>query len=230
MLLVGLFCVFATPASGFDFSSIHAERNNRSQALHAEPEETSGRRLFLGQFLATTTATMASPLVAHADPSALSKLQGPLQDSIAPGNWIGQFLGLNARTVTWTFDNATPAQVSQALVDTFNDLSPERRSKLYMPNFDITQADADRVHVMTWTKNEWLDSLDVRLQPRGTTGTVARANFYATGFLPTIIPGAPILNIGLFWIPFGSNGPREMLQDFRLRAIEGLLRKQLQSS
>ena len=102
MLLVGLFCVFATPASGFDFSSIHAERNNRSQALHAEPEETSGRRLFLGQFLATTTATMASPLVAHADPSALSKLQGPLQDSIAPGNWIGQFLGLNARTVTWT--------------------------------------------------------------------------------------------------------------------------------
>lgn len=60
-------------------------------------------------------------------------------------------------------------------------------------------------------------------------GCVANASFYATGFLPTTIPLAPLLNVGLAVLPFGSPGPRgEMLQDFRLRALRGLVTKQLE--
>ena len=54
------------------------------------------------------------------------------------------------------------------------------------------------------------------------------ASFYATGFFPTSLPLAPLLNVGMAWLPFASPGPRnEMLQEFRLRALKGLLDKKL---
>ena len=168
----------------------------------------------------------------------VSRLQGPVQDVIAPGHWIGQILGLNSRQETWKFPFHTPARVSKALVDVLEDLTPERRSKLYMPEFSIRRADAGTVHVLTWTRLEWLDTLDVRFEEGSPVirngeatpnGCVARASFYATGFLPTNIPGAPLLNVGLAWFPFASPGPRgEMLQEFRLRALKGLVSKKLE--
>ena len=39
-------------------------------------------------------------------------------------------------------------------------------------------------------------------------GTQAQATFYATGFFPTSIPLAPLLNVALFWFPFASPSPR----------------------
>jgi hypothetical protein len=117
-------------------------------------------------------------------------------------------------------------------VDVLEELTPERRAKLYMPEFEIQKADAKKVHVLTWTKLEWLDTLDVSLSARGSSnggGCLAEASFYATGFLPTNIPLAPLLNVGMAWFPFASPGPRgEMLQDFRLRALRGLVTKKLQ--
>ena len=145
------------------------------------------------------------PDLANADPSFVSSLQGPIQDALAPGHWIGQFIGINSKTETWEFP-ARPAEVSAALVDVLNELTPERRSKLLIPEFTIARADANKVHVITWTKAEWLDSFDVRLETRRGGGCVARASFYATGFVPTSIPLAPLINVGLAWIPFGSPG------------------------
>ena len=237
---------------------------------------------------------------ANAEPSAISSLQGSLQDAIAPGHWIGQFVGINSKTERWEFAGSNPQKVSAALVDVLNELTPERRTKLLIPEFRISQADSSKVHVLTWTKNEWLDSLDVRLEarsgapavnrawalcvlsfawypysqrlrdrslvaqaadaspPRGTHHRIptrkdprlsphsevatsdrgsaegrpfeshASGSFYATGFLPTSIPLAPLANVALAWIPFGSPGPRgQMLQDFRLRAVQGLLVRKL---
>ena len=237
LLLALLACQHTNAFSGTlvrrGFSTcLNANPTNRQENDDDDDAPRSSRRGFLGHIAATGVILTAVPRAAKADPSSFSSLQGPLQDSIAPGHWIGQFLGLNSRTVTWTIDSATPADVSRALVDTLNGLSPERKTKLYMPNFEITQADANRVHVMTWTKKEWLDSLDVQFTTAGggdNGGTVATASFYATGVFPTWVPGAPFINIALFFIPFASPGPREMLQDFRLRALEGLLRKQLAS-
>ena len=167
-----------------------------------------------------------TPGAAVADPSLLSTVQGPLQDAVAPGHWLGQFVGLNSRTERWEFA-ASPGDVSAALVDVLNELTPERRAKLLIPAFRVARADANHVHVLTWTKAEWLDSLDVRLEPKQ-AGTAATASFYATGFFPTSLPLAPLLNVGMAWLPFASPGPRnEMLQEFRLRALKGLLDKKL---
>ena len=105
------------------------------------------------------------PDLANADPSFVSSLQGPIQDALAPGHWIGQFIGINSKTETWEFP-ARPAEVSAALVDVLNELTPERRSKLLIPEFTIARADANKVHVITWTKAEWLDTFDVRLEAR----------------------------------------------------------------
>ena len=91
----------------------------------------------------------------------------------------------------------------------------------------VARADAAGVHVLTWTKSEWLDSFDVALTATS-RGCKADASFYATGFFPTSVPLAPLLNVGMAWLPFASPGPRnEMLQEFRLRALKGLLDKKL---
>eukprot|EP00531_Pseudo-nitzschia_arenysensis_P007851 CAMPEP_0116137688 /NCGR_PEP_ID=MMETSP0329-20121206/12376_1 /TAXON_ID=697910 /ORGANISM="Pseudo-nitzschia arenysensis, Strain B593" /LENGTH=243 /DNA_ID=CAMNT_0003632609 /DNA_START=58 /DNA_END=789 /DNA_ORIENTATION=+ len=196
---------------------------------------SSSRRQWLASAAGMIAAT-AAPIAANADPSVVSKVQGPLQDTIAPGHWIGQFVGLNSRKETWEFPKNTPEEVSKALVDVLEGLTPERKAKLFMPEFQIQKANSQKVHVLTWTKLEWLDTLDVTLAAKENSegsggGCVAKASFYATGFLPTNIPGAPIVNVGMAWFPFASPGPRgEMLQDFRLRALKGLVTKKLEES
>lgn len=190
-----------------------------------EASSSSSRRKFFSQMAGVASA--AAPIaVANAEPSKISQLQSSFQDGIAPGHWIGGLLPLNSQAVNWKFPGKTPEEVSSALVSVLNALTDDRKARLYMPNFEITTATPQNVHVLTWTKKEWLDSLDVSLTQNGST-TVAKASFYATGFLPTSIPLAPILNIALFFIPFASPGPGEMLQTFRLRALEGILRKEL---
>lgn len=197
----------------------------------------SRRQWMIGAAVATTAVSSQLRIdPANAEPSLISKLQSPIQDVIAPGHWIGQFAGLNSRQETWKFPKNSPEQVSKALIDVLKGLSDEGKSDLYMPEFDIKQADATNVHVLAWTKLEWLDSLDVKLEEstiikNGKTtsdGCVAKATFYATGFLPTNIPGAPLLNVAMAWFPFASPGPRgEMLQAFRLRTLKGLVTNKL---
>jgi len=166
----------------------------------------------------------------NAEPSFLSTLQSPIQDAIAPGHWLGEFAGINSKTETWEFPVHSRNEVSWALVDVLTNLTKERRSKLLIPEIDIKRADATNVHVLTWTKLEWLDTLDVMFKDsdRNGNGCTATARFYATGFLPTNIPLAPLLNVVMAWFPFGSPGPRgEMLQDFRLRELKGLVTNKL---
>lgn len=191
---------------------------------------TSRRRQMMIQLAGVLTATTVQPILsANANPSLISTIQGPIQDIIAPGHWIGQFLPLNSKTERWKFVQSS-GEVSSALVEVLNELTPERKAKLLIPNFTISTQTTNHIHVITWTKNEWLDSFDVKLKDNGSgNGCIATASFYATGFLPTSIPLAPIVNVGMSWFPFASPGPRgEMLQDFRLRAIHGLLDKKLQ--
>ena len=182
---------------------------------------------------ATVVTATSSSLPANADSgntqSIFSSLQSPVQDIVSPGHWLGQFIGINSKSVKWTKfpPSTTKEEASKALVEVINDLSPDQLSKLYMPNYVITASTTSNVHVRTWTKNEWLDSLDVQFIGEGTTCT-AKASFYATGFLPTSIPGAPIINTAFAWFPFASPGPGgEMLQDYRLRVLEALLIKKL---
>ena len=186
------------------------------------------RRGALRAATAAAAAFGAAP-AARADPSLLSSVQGPLQDALAPGHWIGQFAGLNSKTESWEFAGSSPPEVSAAILGVFEDLTPDRRRKLLIPNFRVSRADPDRIHVLTWTQAEWLDSFDVRLS-KTDRGTRATASFYASGFFPTSMPLAPLLNIAMCWLPFASPGPRnEMLQPFRLRAIQGLVVAKLAS-
>lgn len=212
-------------------------------SLQSSPKTTtstaaSSRRQWLASTAGIVTVAATTSVAASAEPSLVSKVQGPLQDIIAPAHWVGQFVGLNSRKETWDFPNNTPEEVSKAIVDVLEGLTPERRTKLYMPEFEIKAADDKKIHVLTWTKLEWLDTLDVTLAPTSSkggksdgSGCVAKASFYATGFLPTNIPLAPLLNVAMAWFPFASPGPRgEMLQDFRLRALKGLVTKKLEEN
>merc|ERR1711966_235471 len=110
-----------------------------------------------------------------------------------------------------------PEKISTAVVTALRELSPAERTRLLVPNFEIARQDNEKVHVRAWTKSEWLDVLDVRLKRTDSGGTEAYVSFYATGFLPTSIPGAPLINTVLFFMPFASPGGRGgFLQNFRI--------------
>jgi len=241
-----IFILFWNGANAF---SLHAQKTRVQLVYYAQTQENdspsmnecnnhdsdvltsaSSRRHFFAQTAGVVTATTLPGLMAaNADPSIVSSIQGPIQDILAPGHWLGQLIGIDSATKQWKFPNAPSSSVvSQALVNVLTDLTPQERAALYIPNLEITRADATKVHVRTWTKNEWLDSLDVSFSVSASGGTMAKASFYATGFLPTSIPGAPLLNIGFAWFPFASPGPRgQMLQDFRLNVLERLVNERL---
>lgn len=179
----------------------------------------------------SSSATTLQAARREANPSFLSTIQGPLQDKLAPGHWLGQFLNLNSRAVTWEFPDKNAQQVSTAITDVLDNLSDDQREKLFIPEFTIVEANDQKVHVRAWTKKEWLDALDVTFTPNSQNGCTAKAKFYATGFLPTSVPGAPILNIGLAFFPFVSPGPNgKLLQDFRLEKLEELIRARVNAS
>mmetsp|Transcript_44689 Transcript_44689/g.50098 ORF Transcript_44689/g.50098 Transcript_44689/m.50098 type:complete len:276 (+) Transcript_44689:54-881(+) len=202
-----------------------------SASASRSSSDTSTRRQWFTTAAGVTTSLFGIALQpSNAEPSFLSTLQSPIQDAVAPGHWLGEFAGINSKTETWEFPTHSRNEVSLALVDVLTNLTKERRSKLLIPEINIKRADATNVHVLTWTKLEWLDTLDVTFKDsdRNSNGCTATARFYATGFLPTNIPLAPLLNVVMAWFPFGSPGPRgEMLQDFRLRALKGLVTKKL---
>lgn len=65
-------------------------------------------------------------------------------------------------------------------------------------------------------------------QTRRGGGCAATVKLYATGFLPTSIPLAPVLNVLFFWFPFASPSPRGgMLQNSRSQELYEMLRAKL---
>lgn len=156
----------------------------------------------------------------------------PLSKDLCKTHWLPGTgsANLNSRAVTWEFSDKSAQQGSTAITDVLENLSEDQREKLLIPEFTIVQADAQKIHVRAWTKKEWLDALDVSFQPTA-KGCTAKAKCYATGFLPTSIPGAPVLNIGLALFPFVSPGPngKKLLQDFRLEKLEDLVRSRVKA-
>jgi len=59
--------------------------------------------------------------------------------------------------------DSSPEIVAAAFVEVLEELTEEEKTRLLIPNFDIVEKSASRVHVRTWTKIEWLDSLGVCL-------------------------------------------------------------------
>eukprot|EP00282_Hemiselmis_andersenii_P009145 CAMPEP_0114167650 /NCGR_PEP_ID=MMETSP0043_2-20121206/32540_1 /TAXON_ID=464988 /ORGANISM="Hemiselmis andersenii, Strain CCMP644" /LENGTH=203 /DNA_ID=CAMNT_0001264843 /DNA_START=134 /DNA_END=745 /DNA_ORIENTATION=- len=195
-------------------------------------DETSfGRRGALAA-LGLGLATAASPAVAEVvgpPPSGLSQAQGGIQALINPGHWIGQFIGINSHGESWDFD-ASPEEVSAAFVKALKNITPEQRKALVFTNLDIAEASAEKLKVLTWTKLEWLDVLDVAFKPLAEGGCTATVNIYATGFFPTSIPGAPILNTLLFFFPFASPSPSGgMLQNNRCNILYKMVKSNLKA-
>jgi len=220
---------FLMVADGFQLHSSVALRCMSSEPPKQIDVTSSSRRNILK---VAGGALFALPVAANAEYgelSSISKVQGPIQDIIQPGHWIGQFIGVNSHSETWQFSQS-PEKVSAALVATLEQLSPGERKRLLIPNFEIRQKDATRVHVLTWTKSEWLDALDVGLEATPAGGTKAKVSFYATGFFPTSIPLAPLLNTALFFFPFASPGGKGgLLQNFRIDELEAMVSKRLKA-
>lgn len=69
-------------------------------------------------------AAVAKAEVVGSPPSIFSQLQGGVQGIVAPGHWLGQFIGINSHSESWEFD-ASPDEVSKAMVDAIRDITPK---------------------------------------------------------------------------------------------------------
>jgi len=78
----------------------------------------------LGASIVVGNAAGANAEVVGSPPSIFSQLQGGVQGIVAPGNWLGQFIGINSHSESWEFD-ASPDQVSKAMVDAIRDITPK---------------------------------------------------------------------------------------------------------
>lgn len=233
LLAVGMVHAFSPAARVDGVAGLRMKSDSGAAAL----SRRNAFRAVGGVFAAFAAEGSVAP--AGAEPSAISAAQGPLQDQLAPGHWFGQFLGVNCHTETWAFESSKE-EVSAAFVEVMQGLTDKQKEILLIPNFDIVEQTSSRVHVLTWTKVEWLDALDVRLADAEDGGCVAKCSFYATGFLPTIIPGAPLFNVLLSPLPFASPAPstREypvqfrggMLQKFRVGVLKELMAENLDES
>lgn len=226
----------SAPGNGGAFRSATVSVKPSLISLSMREQTVSSRRDALRAAGGMAAAILAgAPLAVSAAPTSLSTIQSPLQDRLSPGHWFGQFLGVNCHQETWAFESS-PEDVSAALVEVLEELDEETKARLLIPNFDIVEKTADRVHVRTWTKIEWLDALDVSFVETE-EGCLAKASFYATGFLPTSFPGAPILNVALAPLPFASPAPSSaqypsefrggMLQKYRIKQVQAMLAEKL---
>lgn len=81
----------------------------------------------------------------------------------------------------------------------------------HMQLHDINVVDTPKRHLLTatvrcFTKSGWLDLVDVKATKKGENQIRVEFRSYSTGFLPLSIPGACLLNLAFFWVPFSDNG------------------------
>ena len=130
-------------------------------------------------------------------------LQCPLAAYVSPAAWV-PILSAGHKTSTTFVMPSVPVETAPHLVEASvaKMLVEPVRFNSYMemqPNYD------SRIDVWVVTQLGWLDLMRVNYSKDESTGrTLIRVAGWSTGFLPLTIPGAALLNIALFFVPFGG--------------------------
>lgn len=67
-------------------------------------------------------------------------------------------------------------------------------------------SDTRVVKIQFLTKAKWMDEITLSFHKVDAESTGCAVHNGSTGFLPLIVPLAPVINLALFWIPFADGG------------------------
>ena len=167
--------------------------------------------------------------MAKLDPSALSRWQGPIQAFLRPAAWIPGYRNVRYHAEKWTSSVAT-SEAYEVILQACNTFRQERSLlKAYVVIHKANKNSA-YIELHTYTPSaEWLDVVQIKLIPR-TSGCVINIRSFSSGFLPTKIPLAPILNIAFFWIPFLGQDQEGWTNSRRIKVIHDAVAERLQLS
>jgi hypothetical protein len=130
------------------------------------------------------------------------QFQAGLQRMFQPGTWIPALKKLHSEEVEYTFDpTMTVESIKDAIV-----VAAQRETKDCFPR--LWNGNSLQIDVFT-PGAKWLDVITITLfgsSSSANKGYSAKVVCNSTGFLPMSIPLAPVLNLFLFWMPFGDNG------------------------
>jgi len=149
--------------------------------------------------------------------SRFEELQVPLMASLAPAAWL-PFLSAG-HTASNTFYLPTAVDVVPGIVELAVD-AMAADSKPYNSYMDVRpyREGGRRIDVRVVTKIGWLDLMTIKwCRHEQSGGTQVQTSGCSTGILPLKLPGAALINILLFWCPFGGVS-RLRLKEFETAA------------
>lgn len=92
----------------------------------------------------------------------------------------------------------------------------------YCSRMEVQPQNADgTLSIWSFTERGWLDIIELKLSAIS-EGTLVEASGWSSGFVPLSIPGASLLNIASFWVPFSgvSSDRIDLLKEHMSAAAE----------
>ncbi|KAK7475042.1 hypothetical protein BaRGS_00033723 [Batillaria attramentaria] len=140
-----------------------------------------------------------------------SRAQAPLQSCLRPAMWFPGINRLHSHTEVWRTDTSTPQQniesIQRALMKVIE--NDKTRSDFY-----INKVESYFLQIFVFTRAEWLDVIEMHFEH-----DKIKIFAFSSGFLPLFLPGACLLNVVFFWVPFLDWGMNEK----RLRWLQSQL-------
>ena len=146
--------------------------------------------------------------------AAYVRLQSRVQLSLSPGNWIPFVRMPHKWNEMWLVRDRTPAECVKAIVKATEELCEKGGKWVY----EVVDAEEEsgRLVICCYTRARWMDVITINFS-KVVSGSNASVSHYSSGFLPLIVPLAPILNCVLCFIPFydGQLAARRWLPTLR---------------
>eukprot|EP01147_Barroeca_monosierra_P007468 gene7468-544_t len=131
-------------------------------------------------------------------PSFFARAQSGIQTTLRPALWLRPLAHLHSSRKTWSLKNVSIVDAKHQILEAA--VKQASRFQLAEP-----QTRGNTIQILSYTKAEWLDVIEFELQQSGSSVLVV-AHSFSSGLFPVCIPGAPILNMALCFVPFLDHG------------------------
>jgi hypothetical protein len=149
-----------------------------------------------------------------------------MQAFLRPAVWIPGMKNLRFHSERWNCEENT-SQAFDTILEACKGFREQRSLFGSAVVIHTARKDTQYIELHTYTKvAEWLDVVQIKLYPK-TSGCVIKIKSWSSGFLPTIIPLAPLLNVAFFWFPFSGRDSDGWLNSRRCHLIKEKLADKL---
>lgn len=141
-----------------------------------------------------------------AQPTCLSRVQGPFQAAARPAEWCFGVRSIRRGTAQWRCEGSVHdflAALRTAVVQfQTNGLAGTHKVRI---GKDVPANGFMRLENYTQTA-EWLDVTEFHATSQD-DGVLVQVLSFSSGFIPTCCPLGPLFSIVLCWLPFSDLGP-----------------------